>query len=271
MSQRKANILILILTILLVFMLVFDRIFMINGPGTASVVYKPLDNGVDKNLVYREGVYMIAPWNNMYQFNVREQMVEESLKIMVKNGVTVKIRINYRYYPIQDSLGAIFQKYGPDYHKVFVKPEILFAVRERMSGFSPEEIYSLKLDELKLSAFEHSATNLHEGNVMVSDVLILDIELPPFVVGAIESKLREEQKSEEYDFKIEIALKEKQIKIIEAEAIQAAQFTINSGLTPQYLRYKQIEAMQKLSTSPNAKTLIMPQGDDQNPFILDAR
>lgn len=270
MKQRKINIIIGCLVFLLLFVMMFDRIFYINGPGESAVIYKPFSNGVDKKAIYREGIYLTFPWNTVYKFNIREQMVNEISHIIVKNGVTVSVQFNYRYYPIHDSIGVILQRYGQNYLDIFVKPEIIYAVRERISGLTPEELYTLKLDSLKISAYESSLSNLREGNVIVSDVLILDLKLPPTVVAAIEEKLQEEQRSKLYDFKIQIAEKEKRIKIIDAQAIKIAQDSINKGMTPGFLRYKQIDAMLNLSTSPNAKTIVVPQGAD-NPYILDAK
>lgn len=243
---------------------------MMNGPSTYSVMYRPFNGGINMNETFGEGVYLIWPWNTPYQFNTREQLVDDTLHVMVTNGVTVTVRVNYRYFPLKDSLPEIFRKYGPDYLNVFIKPEILFGVRDLLSSMKPEDIYSFKLDSAKTQALRRAKEELQVGNVCISNILILDIKLPPHVVEAIESKLREEQLAQQYNFKIDIANKEREIKRIEASSIKMAQDTISKGLSQPYLQYLQIGAMQELAKSPNAKTIIIPQGTGNgSPIILN--
>ncbi len=270
MDQRRINILIALLCTLLFFVIFIDKIVMLNGPSTASIIYKPFTGGVSVETVYGEGVYFVWPWNTAYQFNTREQLVDDTLHIIVNNGVTVSVRVNYRYFPVKDSLPVIFRKYGTDYLKVFVKPEIMFGVREMLSGMRPEDIYSFKLDSAKEACLAKSKLALAKGNVSISNILIVDIKLPPNVVAAIERKLSEEQLSQEYDFKIDIARKEKTIKGIEASSIKMAQDTISNGLSGKYLQYLQIEALHDLSKSTNSKVIIMPS-DKSNPILLNGQ
>ncbi|MFD0749304.1 prohibitin family protein [Mucilaginibacter calamicampi] len=270
MTQRKTNIIIALLVFLLVFVIYYNRIVMINGPGQASVIFKPFEGGVDTDVTYGEGMYFILPWNTSYQFNVREQAVNDTLSVLVRDGVNVNIRVNYRYYPIKDSLSTILSRFGPNYEKVFVKPEVAYAVRERMSAMDPEEIYSSKLRQLKVQANQNSLDRVADGSIKISDVLIIDIQLPHRVTESIENKLREEQLSQEYDFKISIAEKERKIKTLEAQAIKISEDTISKGLTENYLRFRQIEALEKLSKSPNAKTIVLP-ANSKTPILLSGQ
>ena len=56
-------------------------------------------------------------------------------------------------------------------------------------------------------------------------------------------------------------------KTIEAEGIRDAQKIISEGLSPLLLRFKTIEAFNKLSTSPNAKTIIT---NGEQPLMFNA-
>ncbi len=269
MDQKKVNFTVAMLFILLLIVVFIDRIVHFNGPAKAAVIYRPFNDGLMMSHVYREGMFLTWPWNKVYRFNTREQFIDKRLDIVVKNGVTVNVRINYRFAPIQDSLPIIFRKYGLRYDSVFVEPEIVYAIREVISSLNPEEIYTLKIDSITTSSFSLAKNRLKEGNIRVTDIYLLDIKLPPKVVNAIESKLQEEQLNQQYAFKQEVAKKDRDIKIIEAAAIKKACDTISSGLTPEYLQFKQIEAFLKLSESPNSKTIIMPQ-NAKTPFILNA-
>ncbi|MDB5088114.1 MAG: Regulator of protease HflC, stomatin/prohibitin superfamily, partial [Mucilaginibacter sp.] len=213
-------------------------------------------------------IFFTAPWNNVYRFNTREQMVEDTMHIMVLNGVTVTMRVNYRYRPIVDSLPVIFRQYGINYDKVFIDPQVVSSTSEVISHFTPEQVYSLRIDSIRQVALGIASGKLRQGNIFLGDLVISNIKLPPKVVDAIEYKLRQEQLAIAYNYKIIIAQKEKQIKIIDAEATKSSQALVNPGLTPGYLQLRQIEALQNLSLSPNAKTIVVPRGNS-TPIILN--
>lgn len=294
MTQRRINILITLLVTLLFFVIFFDRIVIINGPATASVIFRPFSGGIDMKKIYKEGVYFVWPWNSVYKYNTREQVVEDTVRVMVDNGVTITIVLNYRYSPDIDSLPDIFKRYGPDYHRVFVHPEIIANTRDYFSYFSPEQLYTRSADTTKngKSATDPDTTNpgandaqfakrriynlnnlqlnskLKAGHVFLSDLVVTHLQMPDKVVQAIEKKLQQEQLAQEYDFRITIAQKEQQIKVIEAQATKMAEDTVNAGLTEGYLQLRQIEAFQNLSNSPNTKIIITPRGTN-TPIILN--
>ena len=251
------------LATLLFFVIISYRIIKLNGPAEASVIFRPFNGGINDSAVYGEGLYLIWPWNTAYKFSVREHVVNDTLSIMASDGVTVTVRINYRYYPIKNKLPVIFRRYGVNYGAKFVRPEVTGAIREEISGMSPKDIYSVHLKTLDDSAVILAQKELDTGYVKISDLMYLDIALPKKVVDAIEEKLREEQLVQQYEFK-------KKVAILESQAIRIAQDTISKGLTPAYLQFKQIEAFQKLSLSPNAKTIVIPQGG-KNPILINGQ
>ena len=266
MSQRKINILIILLTTILFFVFFYDRIVHVNGPATAAVVFKPFNGGVDIRHVDGEGVFFTWPWDNYYTFSVAEKMVERNLEIVVQNGITVTMQINFRYKPIQKGLPVIFQEYGVKYEDVFVTPEVISCVRQLISAYTPEEIYTTHPDTVRRAAMILAAKKLAVGYVNLYDLNIMHITLPAKVSEAIEAKMEQEEISLSWDYKKEIAQKEKEIKVIEAQGTLEATRLIDEGLTGKYLKFKQIEAFEKMSISPNAKTIIIPSGT--NPSIL---
>jgi len=258
MSQRKLNIIIVLLVSVLFFILFIDRIVTVVKPGESAIVFRPFSSGLNKNKVYDEGIMFIWPWNKIYKFNIRDQMFHETVDILVENGVMVSVEINYRFAPIKDSLAPIFRRYGVDYERVLVRPLVQASTRKLISDYTPEEIYSLSLDKITKMVEASAKAEISSSNIRLKDLVILKITLPKVVANSIENKLVAEQLSFELDFKITQAQKNKSIKIIEAEAIAESQKIIDKSLNPNYLRYKQIEAIDRVANSPNAKILIMP-------------
>ena len=85
---------------------------------------------------------------------------------------------------------------------------------------------------------------------------------------AIEKKLKQEQETLEYDFKIAKAEKEAQRQIIEASGKAKSNRILSASLTDNVLKDKGIDATLKLSESPNSKVVIVGSGKGGMPLIL---
>ena len=95
-----------------------------------------------------------------------------------------------------------------------------------------------------------------------------NLRLPLTLQAAIEQKLKQEQESLEYEFKIDKARKEAERKEIEARGIAEFQKIVNRTITPQLLKWKGVEATQEIAKSPNAKVIVIGNGDGDLPIIL---
>ena len=58
-------------------------------------------------------------------------------------------------------------------------------------------------------------------------------------------------------------------KKIEAQGIADFQAIVSKGISPELLKWKGIEATERLAESPNSKLVIMGNGNDQLPVILN--
>ncbi|MCD4697177.1 MAG: hypothetical protein K8S16_13150, partial [Bacteroidales bacterium] len=140
--------------------------------------------------------------------------------------------------------------------------------RSVIGRYTPEQIYSSKRDVIQDEIFVETKSILEEKNVQLNQILIRSIKLPPTIKQAIEGKLKQEQQSLEYEFKIEKASKEAERMRIEAEGKAAAYRILNAALTDKILREKGIEATLKLAESPNSKVVVIGSGKDGLPLIL---
>ena len=71
-----------------------------------------------------------------------------------------------------------------------------------------------------------------------------------------------------------VLMKEKQEadrKRIEAKGISDFQNIVAQGISDQLLRWKGVEATEKLANSPNTKVIIVGAGKDGLPIILDTK
>ncbi len=238
--------------------------------GEAGVLYRTFGGGTITDFYFSEGFHFIAPWNSMYVYSTRNQEQREIMEALSKNGLQIQIELSIRYRPIASELGTIHQTIGMNYRDVIVMPELRSAARQVIGRYDPEELYSSKRDFIQDEIYNNVKERLERMNIHLDAILIRSITLPQNIREAIEKKLKQEQESQEYEFRIAKEEKEAQRKRIEAQGIKDFQDIVSDGISDKLLRWKGIEATLDLSRSPNAKVVVIGQGKDGLPLILGA-
>ena len=246
--------------------LLFNRIFISIHSGELGVLWRRL-GGTQIDTVYREGLHLILPINDMYLYNVRKQQFSDTINALTVDGLTVGVRYSVRYYLEKDNLPLLHQRVGPDYVNVVVRPEVRSVMRVVFGQYKPEEIYTTqKAIQERVSML--SKTHLEARFVALDDVPIESITLPTRISEAIESKLAQQQIDQEYVYRLSIARKEAERKRIESDGITVYNQTVNRGLTPDVLAWHGILATQELAKSANAKVVVVGGGKNGLPLIL---
>jgi len=111
-------------------------------------------------------------------------------------------------------------------------------------------------------------TDFLQGSIQILDTLVLSIELPHAIVGAINRQTEQYYQIQEYKYRVEREAQESKRKQIEANGIAAFQQTVSKGISESYLRWRGIEATLELARSHNAKIVVIGTGKDGLPIIL---
>jgi len=255
--------------VVVVFFLLFgSKMTVTIDSGEAGVLFRTFDGGVDIEQTYGEGFHLMAPWNKMYIYEVRQQAASEKMSVLSSNGLEITLDVTLWFEPKYSQLGLLHQEKGTDYSLRVVKPAIGAATKSVIGRYTPEEIYSTKRDIIQTEIEEETSKILIEQYVQLNEVLVKDVTLPPTIKNAIETKLKQEQESLEYKFKIEKATKEAERQRIDAEGKAAANKILSESLTDKILKEKGIEATLELAKSPNTKTIVIGSGKDGLPLIL---
>jgi regulator of protease activity HflC (stomatin/prohibitin superfamily) len=244
----------------------FNSMFVAIRPGELGVLWSMLGGGTVVHTVYREGLHFVLPFNHMYIYNARKQFYADSIDVMTVDGLMVHVEYSVRYYPNPDLLPLLHQRVGPNYLNVVVRPEVRSVIRTVFGQYKPEEIYTTqKAIQERVSV--DSKIQMEARFVSVDDVPLERISLPAQVAQAIDSKLAQQQLDLEYDYRIAVAGKEAQRKLIEAGGQKAYNEAVNQSLTPSLLEWQGILATQELAKSPNSKVVIVG-GKNGLPIIL---
>lgn len=250
------------------FLILTSTTFLTIQPGEKGVLFKRFGGGLEKDKIYSEGFHVIMPWNNMYIYDTRVKEAYEKMEVLSKNGLNIKIELSFRYYPKQDKIGYLHETVGKNFPESIIKPEIRSSTREVIGKYLPEELYSTKREAIQDEIFNQTAEALKEKFIVLDAVLIREVSLPQTLKNAIETKLKQEQESLEYEYRLTKERKEAERKIIEAKAKSEANEILDKSLTNKILRDKGIEATLKLAESPNSKVVVIGSGKDGLPIIL---
>jgi regulator of protease activity HflC (stomatin/prohibitin superfamily) len=157
---------------------------------------------------------------------------------------------------------------GPRYFDVILAPVIRAEARKVGSRYTPEEIYSTQRETVEKEIFDAVQKALAGKHINLQAILVRNVALPDNIRRAISEKLEEEQKALKMEFTLNRERQEAERKRIEAQGIADFQKVVSTGISEQLLKWKGIEATEKLASSSNAKVVVIGSGADGLPLIL---
>lgn len=257
------------LVVIVFFIVLISKSAITIGSGQAGVLYKTFEGGVVTDApALGEGFHLVAPWNRVYVYEVRQQEVFEKMQVLSSNGLEIKLDASAWFQPEINDLGRLHQEKGESYVERVLLPTIRSAARSVVGRYTPEQLYSSKRDAIQQEIFEETKKIVQGQYIQLNEVLVRDVTLPATIKEAIERKLKQEQESLEYEFRLVTAKKEAEKVTIEAQGKADANRILSASLTDKILQDKGIEATLKLAQSPNAKVVVVGSGDDGLPLIL---
>ena len=250
-------------------MLILAKSFVTVGSGEAGVLYKIFGGGVvTDEPPMGEGFHLVLPWNKVFIYEVRQQEVFEKMNVLSSNGLDIKLEASAWFQPKYEELGKLHQEKSEAYKQRILLPAIRSAARSVVGRYTPEQLYSTKRDAIQQEIYVETKKIVDDQYIQLNEVLVRDVTLPPSIKEAIERKLKQEQESLEYEFRLVSAAKEAEKQVIEAQGKADANRILAASLTPNILRDKGIEATLLLAQSPNAKIVVVGSGKDGLPLIL---
>lgn len=263
----KGGILLGIIVVLVIVM--FAKSTVTIKSGEAGVLYKTFGGGVvTEEPAMGEGFQIVAPWNKVFVYEVRQQEIFEKMQVLSSNGLEIQLEASAWFQPQSENLGFLHKEKGENYVSRVIQPAIRSAARSVVGRYTPEQLYSSKRDVIQTEIFEETKKILDKQYIQLNEVLVRDVTLPVTIKSAIERKLKQEQESLEYEFRLVTAQKEAEKQIIEAKGKADANKILSASLTDKILQDKGIEATLKLSESPNSKVVLIGAGKSGMPIIL---
>jgi regulator of protease activity HflC (stomatin/prohibitin superfamily) len=263
-KNNKFSFVITALILLILSIYFWNRIFISIPSGHSGVLWHRF-TGTNTSEIYSEGMVVILPIDRMYLYDLRIHNLNDSISILTSEGLYADIKYSIRYKPLADSISIIHKTIGPNYEDKIVKPEVQGVALSIIGNYSPEKLYKMSTLFIQ-STIKHLLTkNLMRFNLKVEDFIIRSIQLPETIKASIERKLSAEQYTKELDYKLITEEKEKRRKVIEAEGIKEFEEISNVPI----LKWKGLEVTSEFARSNNSKIIIMGNGKDQLPLLLN--
>jgi len=206
---------------------------------------------------------------SMQIMSVRTQEIFEHAESPSREGLNVVLEVSCLYHLIPKEAANVYRQIGPKYAEVVVKTQFRSAIRGITVRHDAKDLYTSSRDMITNEIYEDLAGDLRKRGVEVEKILLRRMQLPQSIEEAINAKLAADQEAQRMRFVLDKEKQEAERKRIEAQGIQDFQRIVSQGISDQLLRWKGIEATEKLASSSNAKVVIVG-GKDGLPLILNA-
>jgi regulator of protease activity HflC (stomatin/prohibitin superfamily) len=246
-------------------------------PGYVGV--QKLFGKVNPNIL-ESGLNVINPLVEVVTFDVRTQNYtmsgvhdegdkagDDAIRVLSADGLEVIVDLTVLYKLIPSEAPRILKEIGTDYRNTIVRPICRTKIRDNAVYYDAVALYSTKRDEFQSRIFKTIESDFRSRGLLLEQLLVRNITLPPSVKTTIESKINAEQDAQKMTFVLQKEKQEAERKRVEAQGIADYQKILSTGLSDKQLQYEMIKA---IATSPNAKLIIL-DSKKSAPFIIDAK
>jgi regulator of protease activity HflC (stomatin/prohibitin superfamily) len=191
---------------------------------------------------------------------------DDAIRVLSADGLEVIIDLTVLYSVIPSEAPNIYKEIGMDYKNIVVRPITRTKIRDNAVYYDAVSLYSKQRDEFQLKIAAAIEKDFKSRGLMLEQLLVRNITLPPSVRAAIESKINAEQEAQKMQFVLQKEKQEADRKRVEAQGIADYQRIVNSELTDRLLQYESIKAQKEIALSPNAKVIVLGKGN--NPVLI---
>ena len=228
--------------------------------------------GVVSDQTLRAGINIVNPLANVVKYSIQTQEHKETMEVLSREGLTIGLEVSALYRLNPDSAARVYKTVaGGDYETIILIPQFRSICRAVTASFQASALYSTERERLGATIQEELAKTVAPRGVTIESTPIRNVALPSQLTEAIEQKQRADQESQRMEFILTKEKQEADRKRIEAKGIADFQTIVAAGISEQLLRWKGIEATEKIAQSPNTKVIIVGAGKDGLPIILDTK
>jgi prohibitin 1 len=214
------------------------------------------------------GVNLVNPMANVVKFDARTQEIKETMSVPSREGLSVELEISLLFSLSFENANRIYKSVGENYVDKILLPQFRSVVRSVTASYEARALYTAQREELARKIETELSRLVKPRGITLEAAPLRQIKLPAGLTASIEEKLKAEQESQRMQFILQRETQEAERKRIEAKGIADFQDIVSKGISDQLLRWKGIEATEKIANSPNSKIVVIGSGKDGLPLIL---
>ncbi len=253
---------------ILLFLIALSQCFTVIPAGHVGVVDF---FGVVSDNTLKSGINFINPLARVIKFSIKTQEIKEIMDVPSKEGLTVQLEVSVLFHLDPEKASQVYKTVGENYIGVILEPQFRSVSRGVTAGYEARALYTSEREMLAQIIMSELQKIVGQRGIVIESTPLRKITLPAGLTAAIEEKLRAEQESQRMQFVLAKERQEADRKRIEAQGISDFQNIVSKGISEQLLRWKGIEATEKLANSPNTKVIVIGAGKDGLPLILDTK
>ncbi len=219
----------------------------------------------------KSGLNLVNPLARVVKLSVKTEEIKEVMEVPSREGLTVQLEASALFHLDPEKAAEVYKTVGPDYVAILLQPQFRSVTRGVTAQFDARALYTSEREQLALVMAAELRKLVEPRGLVVESTPLRRLTLPKRLAAAIEEKLGAEQESQRMQFVLERERQEAERRRIEAQGIADFQRTVSQGIDERLLRWKGIEATQKLAESQNAKVVIIGAGKDGLPVILGSQ
>jgi regulator of protease activity HflC (stomatin/prohibitin superfamily) len=147
----------------------------------------------------------------------------QPLNVQAKEGLTLGLAITVWYRLDARRLDYIEENLPRPVEKEIVPPTVASVWREIVPNYTVRDVFSAKREEVRQKAASLITQKLAADGIVVKEVMLRDIQLPPEYAEGLQALLLKEQENDQMSVETELKGKEVRIAELEAEAMKARQ------------------------------------------------
>lgn len=203
--------------------------------------------------------------------DMRARTFPEDMKILTAERLELHFTAHARIRLRADSVKSLVEDYGgANWYEANVQQQFRSIVRGKVQSLEAFDVKS-KMGSIADDALAELKERYEGTPVEFLSVNIGNIDYPTVVVQSVVRKFVTNEDNERKDIELEIAQRQIDIGIAEAQGVADAQRVIRTSLDPMFLQYEALKAVEELAESPNTTFVIMPTGENSAPLILDLK
>ena len=203
-------------------------------PSGSGAVRVSQVSGTRPGVLYPGTHWVIPLVQSVETFDIRDQVFstsltedarkkQESLTVQSREGLVLGLAVTIRYRLDPRRLDYIHANLPQPLGQEIIAPVITSVFRQVVPNYTVREVFSVKREEVRQTCMTAITRKLEGDGVLVKEVMLRDIALPPDYAKGLEGLLLKEQENEKLGLEIEIKQKRVRTAELEAEADKVRQ------------------------------------------------